>query len=217
MVGDKSVKILETVEELIAGNNRYVNEQMKNYEGIGAQRDACVNGQTPHTTVIACSDSRVISEMIFDQGPSRIFSIETAGNILDNISMGSVEYGVLHAHTPVLMVLAHTRCGAVTATFESRGKIEEGHLKFIAEKIAPAFENGFDGDRNETIYRAILRNGENVVNEILSKSNEIKDEYNAGNVAIVLAIYKLETGKVELIDVKHPNTEIVEKIKGMWQ
>ncbi len=216
MSEESNSKILETIKELVEGNRRYVNEEMKNYKEIKGQREACVEGQHPHTTVIACSDSRVVPEMIFDQGPSKIFSIETAGNILDNIALGSVEYGVLHTHTPVLMVLVHTRCGAVTATFESKGKINEGHLNFIADKIAPAFVNGFDGDRDSTIYNAILKNGDNVVNEILAESKEIREKYDEGKVAVVLAIYRLENGKVDLIDVKHPDSSLVEKIKEMW-
>jgi len=209
-------KIREVVRQLRNGNWRYVNGKMENYKNIRKQRSDCVNGQNPHTTVIACSDSRVIPEMIFDQGPSKIFSIETAGNILDDISMGSVEYGVLHTHTPVLMIMAHTNCGAVTATYDSKGKTNDGYIKYIVKKIGPAFVDGFYDKKDECIYSAIIQNAENVAKEILEKSKGIKSAYDKGNVALLITLHHLNTGKVELIRIMHPTKWMPREIENEW-
>jgi carbonic anhydrase len=126
--------IFEAKQRLLEGNRRFVtgkSESKKiNFEEI---ENLAVNGQNPFALIVCCSDSRVPPELIFDQGFGQIFVVRTAGNVLDEIGFGSVEYGAEHLHIPLIVVLGHENCGAVKATIE--GGEAHGAVKSIIDKI----------------------------------------------------------------------------------
>jgi carbonic anhydrase len=182
----------EAMEKLMEGNGRFVQGLRKQYDFI-ARRKELLEGQHPFATILTCSDSRVRPEYIFDANIGEIFNIETAGNVVDAIALGSIEYGVGHLHTPVLMVLGHTRCGAVTACCQSGGELA-GNLGEIMKRIEPAASKT---DKN--VDAAIVENMECVKECILQNSPEVKEAMEGGKVRLVLAKYLLETGEVKVL------------------
>ncbi|MBN2122021.1 carbonic anhydrase [Candidatus Micrarchaeota archaeon] len=182
----------QAMGKLMEGNARFVKGERKEYDFL-ARRQELLAGQHPFATVITCSDSRVVPEFIFDVTMGEIFKIETAGNILDAVGLGSVEYGVEHLHTPILMVLGHSKCGAVTSCCGCKGE-GEGNLGKIMEQIKPA------GEKAEwDVDSAILENMDCVKECILANSPVVKEAVEEGKVKLVLAKYILETGEVKVL------------------
>jgi len=182
----------EAMNRLTEGNKRYVEGKMTAHD-FPARRKELVEGQQPFVTMIACSDSRVCPECIFDTSLGEIFLIETAGNIVGDITLGSIEYGIGHLNTPLLIVLAHSKCGAVTATCQG-GEVE-GNLGKVIGKIKPAAEKA----GNEVIA-AIDQNAKDVVQDILARSPVVKKAVDEGKTKIVVMKYHLETGEVKVVE-----------------
>ncbi|MEM4707791.1 MAG: carbonic anhydrase, partial [Candidatus Anstonellales archaeon] len=101
----------EAIEKLKEGNRRFVSGQRAGYN-FAERRKEVLGGQKPFVTIVTCSDSRVVPEFIFDANIGELFVVRTAGNILDDVSLGSVEYGTGHLKTPLLLILGHEQCGA---------------------------------------------------------------------------------------------------------
>jgi carbonic anhydrase len=128
------VNATESKEKLIAGNLRYMNSAPAAKDlGRERRRELAENGQKPFALIVCCSDSRVPPEIVFDQGLGELFIVRTAGNVLDDAGMGSVEYGAEHLGIPLVVVLGHGSCGAVKATVD--GPDASGCLGSIVEKI----------------------------------------------------------------------------------
>ncbi|MCP4647551.1 MAG: carbonic anhydrase [bacterium] len=183
----------EIMKMMMGGNARFVEGVRKQYDLV-ARRKELLDGQHPFATVLTCSDSRVRPEFIFDTSIGDIFNIETAGNVVDSIALGSIEYGVEHLHTPVLMVLGHTKCGAVTACCQLEGELA-GNLGDIMKKIEPAALK-----KNKEVDPAIEENLHCVKECMLQNSPVIKKFVDEGKVKIVLAKYILETGEVKVLE-----------------
>jgi len=123
-------------EELMEGNKRFVaGERME--RNFTERRAELVGGQHPSATIIACSDSRVPPELLFDQGVGDLFIIRVAGGVVDTLELGSIECGVAHLHTPLLVVLGHESCAAVTAAVAGG---TNGNIGGIIDEIEPAVE-----------------------------------------------------------------------------
>src|SRR5512135_449398 len=110
----------ESLQKLMDGNKRYVEGTPINKDLGDTKRKEILKGQHPFATVITCSDSRVPPEHIFDQGLGDIFVVRVAGNVVDSIALGSIEYGTEHVQTPLLVLLGHSDCGAVKATLGAK-------------------------------------------------------------------------------------------------
>ena len=161
-------------------------------------------GKYAYATVIACSDSRVPVEILFDAGVMDIFVIRVAGNVCDTDEVGSIEYGLAHVHTPVLVVLGHTQCGAVTAVthaVEGNGPHRlEANIPPLIDNITPAVKRaisqhaGLHGDA--IIPYAIEANVWQSIHDLFMKSAAVRDLVKAGKVKVVGAIYNVGTGKV---------------------
>jgi carbonic anhydrase len=160
------------------------------------------DGQAPFATIIACSDSRVPVEILFDQGVGDLFVIKVAGNVADTDEIGSAEYGVDHLGTPVLMVLGHTYCGAVTAV--TTGAEVHGSIPKLVDNIVPAVERAKhahpEAEKAELINAAIEENVWQAIDDIMGKSHAIAERAAAGKVVVVGAIYDILTGKVRIIE-----------------
>ena len=124
-----------------------------------------------------------------------IFTVKNAGNLAnDNITLGTIEYGVVHLHTPLLVVMGHEGCGAIAATCACRGKSDEGNIKEIVKTIAPvARKDDFD------MCRCIIDSVKQTVEDIPKKSEAVRKLVDGGKLKIVGAYYSLTTGKVEFI------------------
>ncbi len=188
--GGKNMNAEEAIQRLLEGNKRFVEGKPANKK-YPERRAELLEGQQPFVTMIGCSDSRVGLEALFDANLGEIFTIETAGNIVGDITLGSMEYGVDHLNTPLLVILSHTKCGAVTATCQ--GGHAEGNLAKVVEKIKPAAEKA-----ENDVDKAIDINAQMVVEDILARSYVIKKAVDEGKTKIVIMKYHLEDGTVEL-------------------
>jgi Carbonic anhydrase len=124
--------------ELIEGNKRFVAGHRQGSDLIALRRTLAA-GQHPRVAVLACSDSRVAPELIFDQGLGELFVVRSAGNVVDPVAIGSIEYAVEHLGSRVIVAMGHTKCGAVTAAC-SREKMPSANLQAIVDRIDPAVE-----------------------------------------------------------------------------
>jgi carbonic anhydrase len=190
----------EAQERLMDGNKRFVTGDLSKKDIGDSRRQELIKGQHPFATVLSCSDSRVAPEIIFDQGLGDIFIVRVAGNVVEPTTLGSIEYGVEHLHTPLLVILGHQQCGAVKATLESKGK-PEGNIGAILKKILPAVEAAKKRgkDKEETLELAIRENIKNTYKDVM-KSKIVRELVHEGKVKVIAAEYMLSTGKVEVID-----------------
>ncbi len=186
------------LEKLMAGNAGFCAGAPSKMDASKERRMEISKGQHPVATVLSCSDSRVPPEIIFDQGLGDVFVVRVAGNVIDDVGLGSIEYGVEHLHTPLLVVLGHSRCGAVTAALDAQGE-PEGNIGAILKKIKPAVEKAKASgkkEKAEVLDLAIQENVRNVRADLLKRSKIVEELNHAGKLKIVLAEYDLESGKV---------------------
>ena len=179
--------------ELTAGNAHHVAHRYQHpHETLERQRELA-SGQSPHAEILSCADSRVPPELIFDQGLGDLFIIRVAGNVVSDTELGSLEYGAEHLHVPLLVVLGHQHCGAVTAAVE--GGEAEGHIAALVNLLRPAVEKtrGMPGDHVENAVKA---NVEMVVKQLRSSTPVLAKLVSEGKLKVVGAVYSLDTGKV---------------------
>ncbi len=183
---------MDELARLLDGNKRFVNGNFKPKD-LSAQRNETLTGQHPFVTIVSCSDSRVVPEYIFDAGIGELFIVRAAGNVVDSCALGSVEYGVGHLHTPLLVVLGHEKCGAVTAACKML--CENNHIDSVLDKIKPVVGKTGPSDVEKTIE-------ENVrwVQECIKNSSKVVKEKVAEEKLTVVGLkYSLTTGKVEIV------------------
>ncbi len=198
------------------GNARFASDAPQHPAIDSRQRKlTAAEGQTPLATVLACSDSRVPVEMIFDRGIGEIFTVRVAGNVAGTDEVASIEYGVGHLHTPLLVVLGHTRCGAVTAALGDE-KLP-GLLPQVVDSIRPAVERArsHSSDTNTWLPRAVEENVWEAMSNILRRSSIVRDELRKGMTRVEGAVYDIESGKVTWLG-EHPGQgSLVEEPKPL--
>jgi len=179
--------------ELKTGNKHHMAHRYQHpHETLDRQRQL-VSGQHPHAEILSCSDSRVPPEIVFDQGLGDLFIIRVAGNVASDTEIGSLEYGAEHLHIPLLVVLGHESCGAVTAAVQ--GGPPEGHIAALVDLIKPAVEKtrGMPGD---PVANTVRMNVEMVVKQLRSSTPILSELVAHGKLRIVGAVYSIETGLV---------------------
>jgi carbonic anhydrase len=179
--------------ELKAGNLHHVKHQYQHpHETIARQREL-VSGQNPHAEILSCADSRVPPEIVFDQGLGDILVVRVAGNVATDTEIGSLEYGAEHLHIPLLVVLGHESCGAVTAAVQG-GEVE-GHIAALVNLIKPAVDKsrGLPGD---PVGNAVRTNVQLVVQQLRSSTPVLSELVAQKKLEIVGGVYSLETRKV---------------------
>lgn len=189
----------QALEKLMDGNRHYVKGDLDNLDKMSEakNRTLLASGQAPYAIILACSDSRVPPEILFDKGLGEIFVIRVAGNIVDRHELGSIEYAVEHLGTKLIMVLGHERCGAVTAAFNANGVSDGSNIGSLIESIAPAvLETKAVGG---TLEECIVTNINKVTEELEARSAIVKEGVESGVVKIVRAKYDLDDGKVTLL------------------
>jgi carbonic anhydrase len=161
-------------------------------------------GDYAYATVLSCSDSRVPVELIFDAGIMDLFVVRVAGNVCDTDEIGSIEYGLGHVKTPVLVILGHTRCGAVTAVSEAvagHGHKLERNIPPLVDNIIPAVKRAMELHKDvhgeAVVPFAIEENVWQGVEDLFMKSPAVRNLVQEGKVKVVGAIYDLGTGKVK--------------------
>ena len=181
----------KALQQLKDGNDRFVNDKSELINVTKERRDQLKDGQNPYAVVVSCSDSRVTPNIVFNAGLGEIFDIRLAGNVVDDDALGSIEYGVAHANAPLIVVMGHESCGAVTAAYNkyTKGTAVEGNIEEIVEEIEPSI------NKDKTLDDAIRTNVTNVANEI-KNDPIIKKLIDSDKVKVVEAYYSLD-GKVE--------------------
>lgn len=185
--------------DLMAGNQRFVAGKPRSYDLVPLRRKLA-SGQSPNVIILSCSDSRVSPEVIFDQSLGDIFVVRTAGNIADPVALGSIEYAVDHIHSPLLVVLGHTKCGAVTAACSGE-KMPSPNLDAIVTKISPAVTQAKSYAKPDDLIEAAIKdNVHQSAKDVQANSEIVRSAVKSGKVKIVEAEYELDTGKVVRLD-----------------
>ena len=181
---EKNIEAVNALKRLKEGNKIYINSK----NGVGdisldKRLETYKNGQKPYAVIISCADSRVIPESIFSAGIGDLFVIRVAGNVIDNIQLGSIEYAVEHLGCPLVLVLGHTGCGAVGA---ARGQ-NTGYVKFITDEIRRAI-----GKEPDAVKASILNVRQSV--------GKIKECVEGQNLLVAGALYHTDSGIVEFFE-----------------
>lgn len=194
---DKMAKMLReaSLTLLKEGNSRFAHGRAQHPNQEAERRlDVAKNGQNPLATILTCSDSRAPVELVFDRGVGDLFVVRVAGNVATAGELASIEYGVGHLNTPLLIVLGHTRCGAVTAV--AQGAELHGHLPILAAQIEPAVAKAKQAG-GDLIKAAIRANVWLTLDNILNQCPEVKQREEAGLLSVLGGVYDLDTGVVE--------------------
>jgi len=204
----------EALRMLKEGNERYLAGKPQ-YPRQSRERRALTAGQGQHpvASLLSCSDSRVPVELIFDQGIGDLFVVRVAGNVAAADEIGSLEYAVDHLETPLVVVLGHSQCGAVTAVVENE-KVP-GNVAALVKPIAPAVARAREenpGASGEALVNAAIKaNVWQAVEDLLQKSPIIKERAREKKVKVLGALYEVDTGQVQWLG---PNPD-QDKILGV--
>lgn len=199
----------EALTLLREGNERFVSGDTQSPHLSPARlRATAEDGQKPFATLLACSDSRVPVERVFDRGVGDIFTVRVAGNVSDTDEIGSIEYGVDHLHTPLVVVMGHTGCGAVKAVLE--GAELHGSMGALVDNIRPAVEwmrkNRPELRGAELAAAAVEANVWQSIDDLLSSSEILRTRIARSDARVVGAVYEIATGRVRLMG-EHPYQE----------
>lgn len=180
------------------GNQRFVNN-LKANRNLLQQVNETSEGQFPFATILSCMDSRTSAELIFDQGLGDIFSIRIAGNVLNDDIIGSMEFGTKVVGTKIILVLGHTKCGAIIGACDA---VKLGKLTQLLDKIKPAVDTEQQTQENRTgnneafVNNVTINNIQLVMEQIKKQSSIIADLENQGHVLIVGGLYNVISGEV---------------------
>jgi len=188
------------LQRLKDGNARYAAGRAQHPDQDTGRRASLVGGQHPFATILACADSRVGPELIFDQGLGDLFVIRVAGAVVDDVVLGSIEYSVIPLGAPLVMVLGHERCGAVTAAVAAAaGKTEkedaESKIGALAGLIVPAVR-AVPANAPDKVEAAVLLNARRTAQAIVGASAAVRERAKAGRLQVVSARYGLGDGRV---------------------
>src|ERR1043166_8240004 len=217
----------EAISKLKEGNSRYTSGNRQHphesseersymatnsYENVGVtflgltaeqaakRRTELAKSQHPFAIIVSCSDSRVPPEIVFDQGLGDLFICRVAGNVINDESLGSIEYAVDHLGVRLILVLGHQSCGAVKAareTIAAKGKAP-GHIESLVTAIKPAVEATAKDDLETTVKA----NVQNVVKALRSSTPILKAKVDSGEIQVIGGYYSLDTGAVTFLDAK---------------
>lgn len=196
----------EALERLIRGNQRFMRGETAAEPGLSPiRRTELVDGQNPFAVVLGCADSRVPAELVFDQGLGDLFVIRVAGNVVARSQIGSIEFAVEVFGTPLVVVLGHSRCGAVNAALDA---VLEGrrsaspNVRAVVDRIHPAVERaraaGAEG-RPALLEAAVRENVRLSVERLMVASPRVHEKVMRDEVEIVGAEYRLENGEVQIL------------------
>ena len=181
--------------DLMEGNQRFVSGQTKTVNVVPL-RQSLAKGQQPRVVVLACSDSRVAPEILFDKNLGDLFVVRSAGNVADAIGVGSIEYAVEHLGSSVLVVLGHEKCGAVTAAC-SGDKMPTPNLQAFVDKISPAVTRAkTHAKADDLVEAAILENVRQSAKDVVARSEVLQHFLHDGKLTVFEAVYSLDSGKV---------------------
>jgi carbonic anhydrase len=192
----------QALDFLKEGNKRFLNN-LKLDRNLLKQVNQTSDGQFPFATVLSCIDSRTSAELIFDQGLGDIFSIRIAGNIINDDILGSMEYSCNIANSKIIMVLGHTKCGAIISACDN---VTTGHLAGLLRKIQPAIDMEVTtridrtGQNSSFVTNVSINNVRLNINQILERSIILNNLEKEGRILIIGGLYNIESGEVTFFD-----------------
>jgi carbonic anhydrase len=197
----QEVKKRPTAEEalkiLTEGNQRFVSGNLLNPNHCEESRQNLASGQEPIATILSCADSRVPPVDIFDQGLGDLFVVRVAGNIIGDHALGSIEYAVKHLHTPLVIVMGHSSCGAIGAV--ASGANLEGHIATLGPAIQAAIKR-VEANEGDLVNNASRELARQIARKIAESEPIIADLNKSGAVRIVPAYYELQSGRVLFLE-----------------
>jgi carbonic anhydrase len=189
----------EALEILKEGNQRFINNLRYNRNLLQQVNDTAA-GQFPFAVILSCIDSRTSAELIFDQGLGDIFSVRIAGNVLNHDILGSMEFACAVAGSKLVVVLGHSKCGAVKGACSN---VKLGHLTGLLDKIQPAVNavtaTNVKLSTEEFVEEVATENVHRQMEEVLNQSEILSGLFDQGKIGIAGAMYSVETGEVEFI------------------
>jgi carbonic anhydrase len=187
--------------ELVNGNERFVTGKYWHPNQDAARRDSLTGGQTPFAVFFGCADSRVAAEIIFDRGLGDLFVVRTAGHVIDPGVLGSVEFGVAMLDIPLVVILGHDSCGAVSATVDAvrDGVLPGGYIRDIVERVTPSVLAARQAGMStpDEIEAEHVRHTLRLLTE---RSRLIAERVASGQLAVVGAVYNLGDGRARIVD-----------------
>ncbi|MCX2739907.1 carbonic anhydrase family protein [Pontibacter anaerobius] len=191
----------KAIEILVEGNKRFVNN-LKANRNLLQQVNETSTGQHPFAIILSCIDSRTSAELIFDQGLGDIFSARIAGNIVNEDILGSMEFACKVAGSKLIVVLGHTKCGAVKGACDH---VEMGNLTSLVKKIEPSVnavetEGARNSSNAEFVEKVAETNVHKMLDEIQEKSPILKEMIEQGEIGIIGGMYDVENGAVEFYE-----------------
>jgi carbonic anhydrase len=194
---------------LLEGNRRFVRNLRYNRDLLQQVNETSA-GQFPFATVLSCIDSRTSAELIFDQGLGDIFSIRVAGNVINEDVLGSMEFACAIAGSKLILVLGHTRCGAVKGACN---EVSLGHLAGLLAKIQPSVAALKEQTTSAALPAEALveqvahDNTRRQMEQILERSTILRELWESGRIGLAAAMYSVETGEIQLITSRLPKKE----------
>lgn len=185
-----------SLSKLMQGNKRFASGSRNAPNRTVSRRSQIAPKQHPFAVVVCCSDSRVPPELVFNQGLGDLFVVRVAGNVVDDVALGSIEYAVEHLGARFIFVLGHQSCGAVDAALA--GGEHEGHVGSILHLIEPAIE-ATKGQAGNRLENATKENVRLVVSGLRSSDPVLTKWFNDHRLAIAGGYYNLHTGKITLV------------------
>ena len=191
---------IAALRRLLAGNQRFVSGHALHPRQTVQYARGLAASQDPFVIVLGCADSRVPPEILFDQGLGDVFDNRVAGNVVDDLLLGSIEYAVEHFAPPVLMVLGHENCGAVTATIEliKSGGQAPGHIATIVDALRPVIEPVLN-QPGDTVDNAVRANVAAQAYALVQRSQVVHERVTAGELVVVGARYDLDEARVTVL------------------
>jgi carbonic anhydrase len=193
-----SISPSQALELLQHGNKRFISN-LKINRNLLQQANETSNGQHPFAIILSCIDSRTSAELIFDQGLGDVFSVRIAGNIINEDILGSMEFACKVAGSKIIVVLGHTKCGAIKGACD---RVEMGNLTSLLSKIRPAVDDekttkeNRNSDNSEFVENVAIINVKRTVKSILQRSFILKDMVERGQIGIAGGIHDITTGEV---------------------
>ncbi len=191
-----SITPSQALAGLMEGNRRYLANQPVHPRQGHERRMEVLSAPRPAAALLSCADSRVPPEILFDQGVGDLFVIRNAGNLVDEIVLGTLEFGVTTFQIPLILVLGHTLCGAVMAAVA--GSQPAGHIGSITTALQPAVEisQGLPGD---PVINATIANVRRMVKQIQTCPPVLSELVQSGKIQVVGGLYHVDSGVVELL------------------
>ena len=198
----EAISPLMALELLREGNKRFINN-LKVNRNLLQQANETSDGQHPFAVILSCIDSRTSAELIFDQGLGDVFSVRIAGNIINEDILGSMEFGCKVAGSKIILVLGHTKCGAVKGACDH---LEMGNLTALLTKIRPAVDDenttkeNRNSNNNEFVEKVAIINIKRTLKSIMERSPILKEMIETGKIGIVGGVHDISTGQVTFFD-----------------